>query len=64
METTGTPVQQAQGAGRRMIEDVAAPAPVLLHGVDDTAWPVLETAVPPGVDTRVGSEGTLYLPDG
>ncbi|MET9450648.1 3-keto-5-aminohexanoate cleavage protein [Streptomyces cinerochromogenes] len=66
VEITGTLVREAPGIGRRMTEEVAAltPAPVLLHGVDDTAWPVLETAVSLGVDTRVGLEDTLFLPDG
>lgn len=34
-------------------------APVLLHGEDDSAWPVLDHAVAKGLDTRVGLEDTL-----
>jgi uncharacterized protein (DUF849 family) len=38
--------------------------PVLLHGEDGSAWPVLRHAVRLGLDTRVGLEDTLVLPDG
>ncbi|MGA5101417.1 3-keto-5-aminohexanoate cleavage protein [Streptomyces lavendulocolor] len=38
--------------------------PVLLHGEDGGAWPVLRLALRRGLDTRVGLEDTLLLPDG
>ncbi|HEX6346602.1 3-keto-5-aminohexanoate cleavage protein [Umezawaea sp.] len=38
--------------------------PVLLHGEDDTAWPVLGHAGRLELDTRIGLEDTLHLPDG
>ena len=38
--------------------------PRLLHGVDQAAWAVLETALRQGYDIRIGFEDTLYLPDG
>ncbi|MET9804208.1 3-keto-5-aminohexanoate cleavage protein [Streptomyces sp. NPDC006368] len=38
--------------------------PVLLHGEDGGAWPVLRLALRLGLDTRVGLEDTLFLPDG
>ncbi len=38
--------------------------PRLLHGVDETAWPMVELAASRGYDTRVGFEDTLVLPDG
>ncbi|MFJ8666927.1 3-keto-5-aminohexanoate cleavage protein [Streptomyces sp. NPDC093600] len=41
-----------------------APAPVLLHGEDAGAWPVLRLARRLGLATRVGLEDTLFLPDG
>ncbi|MFJ7147048.1 3-keto-5-aminohexanoate cleavage protein [Streptomyces sp. NPDC100445] len=65
-EVTDTRVAEAAGVGRRMVEDVSAvtAAPVLLHGADGTAWPVLVTAAALGVDTRIGLEDTLILPDG
>lgn len=39
------------------------PAPILLHGEDAAAWPVLEYARPINLDTRVGFEDTLDRPD-
>ncbi|GGP46897.1 3-keto-5-aminohexanoate cleavage protein [Saccharothrix coeruleofusca] len=38
--------------------------PVLLHGEDDSAWPVLGHAARLELDTRVGLEDVLTLPDG
>ncbi|MFE1381289.1 3-keto-5-aminohexanoate cleavage protein [Streptomyces sp. NPDC058740] len=38
--------------------------PVLLHGVDAAAWPVLRLARDLGLATRIGLEDTLLLPDG
>ncbi|MFC5803604.1 3-keto-5-aminohexanoate cleavage protein [Streptomyces formicae] len=38
--------------------------PVLLHGEDTGAWPVLRLARRLGLDTRIGLEDTLLLPDG
>jgi uncharacterized protein (DUF849 family) len=41
-----------------------SPAPVLLHGLDESCWPLLEHAGARGVQTRIGMEDTLRLPDG
>jgi len=41
-----------------------SPAPVLLHGFDESCWPLLEHAGVRGVQTRIGMEDTLQLPDG
>lgn len=41
-----------------------SPAPVLLHGFDESCWPLLEHAGVRGVQTRIGMEDTLALPDG
>ena len=38
--------------------------PVLLHGLDESCWPLLEHAGVRGVQTRIGMEDTLLLPDG
>ncbi|WP_330267974.1 3-keto-5-aminohexanoate cleavage protein [Streptomyces griseorubiginosus] len=38
--------------------------PVLLHGEDGGAWPVLRLAGSLGLATRMGLEDTLLLPDG
>ena len=39
-------------------------APVLLHGFDESCWPLLEHAGVRGVQTRIGMEDTLRMPDG
>jgi uncharacterized protein (DUF849 family) len=41
-----------------------SPAPVLLHGLDESCWPLLQHAGVRGVQTRIGLEDTLHLPDG
>ncbi|MGM1060463.1 3-keto-5-aminohexanoate cleavage protein [Saccharothrix sp. Mg75] len=53
------------GDAERLL-DLLAPlgAPVLLHGEDDSAWPVLDLALARGLDTRVGLEDTLLGRDG
>jgi uncharacterized protein (DUF849 family) len=38
--------------------------PRLLHGVNATAWPLVDAAVARGYDIRVGFEDTLTLPNG
>jgi uncharacterized protein (DUF849 family) len=43
---------------------VIEPPPILLHGVDATAWSLLEDAASLGCDVRIGLEDTLWLPDG
>jgi hypothetical protein len=40
------------------------PAPILLHGEEAGAWPVLEYAKRNNLDTRIGFEDTLKGPDG
>jgi uncharacterized protein (DUF849 family) len=37
---------------------------LLYHGYDETAWPVIDAAIEDGVETRVGFEDVLVLPDG
>jgi uncharacterized protein (DUF849 family) len=41
-----------------------SPAPVLLHGLDESCWPLLQHAGRRGVQARIGLEDTLRLPDG
>jgi uncharacterized protein (DUF849 family) len=43
---------------------VGSPAPILLHGLDESCWPLLEHAGVRGVQARIGMEDTLRLPDG
>ncbi|CAN5267728.1 3-keto-5-aminohexanoate cleavage protein [soil metagenome] len=47
-----------------LVASANSPAPTLLHGLDDSCWPLLEHAGRRGVQTRIGMEDTLTLPDG
>jgi uncharacterized protein (DUF849 family) len=38
--------------------------PILLHGQDEGAWPILGEAVRLGLSTRIGLEDALHRPDG
>jgi uncharacterized protein (DUF849 family) len=53
-------------AARTLLAEVggAHGLPVLLHGTDSGAWPVLRLARRLGLATRIGLEDTLFLPDG
>ena len=44
--------------------DMMARLPVLLHGEEGGAWPVLRVAAGRGLDTRIGLEDVTVLPDG
>ncbi|MEV3902590.1 3-keto-5-aminohexanoate cleavage protein [Mycobacterium sp. NPDC050551] len=46
------------------VNAAGSPAPVLLHGLDESCWPLLEHAGVRGVQTRIGLEDTVHLPDG
>jgi uncharacterized protein (DUF849 family) len=47
-----------------LVHGAGSRAPVLLHGFDESCWPLLEHAGACGVQTRIGMEDTLRLPDG
>jgi uncharacterized protein (DUF849 family) len=40
------------------------PRPILLHGDDASAWPLLRRALESGFSTRIGFEDVRVLPDG
>jgi uncharacterized protein (DUF849 family) len=63
-EVTDTRVPEA--AAHTLLAELgtAHGRPVLLHGEDDGAWPVLRLAGRLGLATRMGLEDTLLLPDG
>ncbi|MCX5383367.1 3-keto-5-aminohexanoate cleavage protein [Streptomyces sp. NBC_00083] len=65
-EVTGAATGTAEAAARALLADLgtAHGRPVLLHGEDDGAWPVLRLARRLGLDTRIGLEDVLVLPDG
>jgi uncharacterized protein (DUF849 family) len=47
-----------------VVTAAGSPAPVLLHGLNESCWPLLEHARARGLQTRIGLEDTLRLPDG
>jgi uncharacterized protein (DUF849 family) len=60
-----TPGADGPWAASRVLAALGrSPAPVLVHGEDEWAWPVLRSAQAAGYDVRVGLEDTLYLPSG
>ncbi|WP_167409659.1 3-keto-5-aminohexanoate cleavage protein [Streptomyces africanus] len=65
-EVTDTDPSTAAGSARALLSDLgpAHGRPVLLHGEDGGAWPVLRLAGELGLATRVGVEDVLVLPDG
>ncbi|MEU6118620.1 3-keto-5-aminohexanoate cleavage protein [Streptomyces sp. NPDC047117] len=65
-EVTDPDAATAERVALALLAELAPvrPSPVLLHGEDGGAWPVLRAAVRLGLDTRVGLEDVLVLPDG
>jgi uncharacterized protein (DUF849 family) len=62
-EITDTDPATATGTAAALLATLG-PGPVLLHGEDGGAWPVLAHARALGLDTRIGLEDVLTLPDG
>ncbi len=60
----GSARETAHGLLRALDAYGAHGRPVLLHGEDGGAWPVLRLAGELGLATRIGVEDTLLLPDG
>ncbi|MGW1998374.1 3-keto-5-aminohexanoate cleavage protein [Embleya sp. NPDC001921] len=60
------PVGALDEAGRILTvldrHDIGVPR--LLHGANESAWPVLDAAIAAGLDTRIGLEDTLLDPEG
>jgi uncharacterized protein (DUF849 family) len=65
-EVTDTDPSSAVASARGLLSDLGAAQgrPVLLHGEDGGAWPVLRLAGELGLATRVGVEDVLRLPAG
>ena len=59
LDAAGTGAEAA-----RLLGAVGEGVPVLLHGEGSSCWPAVELAARAGVDTRIGLEDTLELPDG
>lgn len=65
-EVTDPSPARAEDTARALLATLARSPharPVLLHGEDGSAWPVLRLARRLGLDTRIGLEDTLVLPD-
>lgn len=65
-EVTDTAADTAVSSARALLAELGAAfgRPVLLHGEDGGAWPVLRLAGRLALATRMGLEDTLTLPDG
>lgn len=48
----------------KMLDRAGVKIPRLLHGLNRTAWDLIDAAVMRGYDTRIGFEDVLALPDG
>ncbi|MGW6569757.1 3-keto-5-aminohexanoate cleavage protein [Streptomyces sp. NPDC054975] len=66
-EVTDPDPATAESTARALLAGLGAfgsRLPILLHGEDGGTWPVLRLARRLGLDTRIGLEDTLVLPDG
>ena len=64
-EVTVTDPEYAIAEAVRILKTLGPqPVPILLHGEEGGAWPVLEYAQRNHLDTRIGFEDTLRGPDG
>jgi uncharacterized protein (DUF849 family) len=65
-EVTDPDPATAEATARALLAELgeAHGRPVLLHGEEAAAWPVLRLAGRLGLATRIGLEDTLFLPDG
>lgn len=65
-EVTDTDPRTATGTAKALLHAIGTRhgRPILLHGEDGGAWPVLRLAVRHNLDVRIGLEDTLTLPDG
>ncbi|WP_327427545.1 3-keto-5-aminohexanoate cleavage protein [Streptomyces sp. NBC_01236] len=65
-EVTDTSPETAEESARALLADLGITygRPVLLHGEEGGAWPVLRLAGRLGLAIRIGLEDTLVLPDG
>lgn len=51
------------GEVEAILDDAAIAIPRLLHGIDQTAWPMIAEAARRGYQTRIGFEDVVLLPD-
>ncbi|ELP63044.1 hypothetical protein STRTUCAR8_02512 [Streptomyces turgidiscabies Car8] len=66
-EVTDPDPTTAEATARTLLTDLSRSPhgrPVLLHGEEAGTWPVLRLAARLGLQTRIGLEDTLHLPNG
>ena len=65
-EVTDTDPRTATATAKALLHAIGTRhgIPILLHGEDGGAWPVLRLAARHNLDVRIGLEDTLTLPDG
>jgi uncharacterized protein (DUF849 family) len=63
-EQTVTGAMTSVADAQSVLDAAGVRAPRLLHGVDATAWPLVQVAHARGYATRIGFEDTLTLPGG
>jgi uncharacterized protein (DUF849 family) len=63
-EQTVAEALEAVAQAEAVLDAAGVLPPRLLHGVNATAWPLIDAARERGYDTRIGFEDTLRLPDG
>ena len=64
-ESTVTDPETAVAEGIRILRALGQQAvPILLHGEEEGAWPLLEYATRVKIDARIGFEDVLVRPDG
>lgn len=63
-ETTVEEATATVEAIESILDRTVPTLPRLLHGADNTAWPMIRLAAVRGYDTRIGFEDTASLPDG
>lgn len=64
VEATESDPVAATRASHAVMSALPPPRPVLLHGENETAWPLLQLALKLGLHTRIGLEDVLVLPSG
>ena len=63
-EQTVDGAMAAVAEAEAVLDAAGVRVPRLLHGVNETAWPLVDAAGARGYDTRIGFEDTLTLPNG
>jgi uncharacterized protein (DUF849 family) len=64
-EITEVPPHDALHAAVGLLDELeSVAAPILMHGEDTAAWPILQLAASRRLDARIGLEDVLHLPDG